>query len=126
MVLVAGVGIGIVLGLRQVITGEEGDPGAVAKVALLFPFPCNNDVDDPRNAVHFAPTTTGFLCAVDANTGVRTSVGSTAGVWTVAGIALPTNDLGPLGGGLDNKFADGCIPKGLDIVGCGKGVEGMR
>jgi hypothetical protein len=95
------------------------------RVAVALTFACDEDEADPRNAVHFAPTTTGFLGAAGP-VGAKADVGGSVGppcVWTAAGFQLPSNDLGPFGRDLGRMFAEGRMPKGLEIVGCGVGVD---
>lgn len=99
---------------EAVVAGEE--LLAVAEAAL-FAFACD---EDPRNALHFEPTMTGFRGgkgAVGANVG---AAAWTTLVWAVVGVTVPNNDLGPKGTGLD---AEGRIPKGFEIVGSGLGVD---
>ena len=63
--------VDVVVRAAMVAGGEE--PTGVAEAAL-FAFTCDEaDEENPRNAVHFAPMTTGFLGAtgpVGASVGV--------------------------------------------------------
>jgi len=43
----------------------------------------------------------------------------------VVAVVLPSSDFGPVGGGFGGMFADGLMPKGLEIVGSGVGIFGI-